>query len=265
MINWGGIGAVLVLATGMVAGGPVAAASLGDAQALFSAGNYRAAALAATAIETPESLALAARARLVRAAYLLPRERAAQELRQAEALARQSLAMQPRQVEAALNLAIILGYRTRLDGYVDSYFAGRAEEAGHLITEAETLDPASAWAKLIAGAWNTEIVVGAGPQLAATLYGASREAAVAAFEAAVMLDDDNPTIRLEYAKALIKLYGREGWPTAEGHLQIALAPPPADALDGLMQDQARQLLTALETGTPDTVTSCLRAIDPFAD
>jgi tetratricopeptide (TPR) repeat protein len=265
MIRWGGIGAVLVLAVGMAAGGPVAAASLSEAQALFSAGNYRAAALAATAIETPESLALASRARLVRVAYLLPRDRAAAELDEAEALARQSLDMQPSQVEAALNLAIILGYRTRLDGYVASYFAGRAEEARHLITQAESLDPASAWARLIAGAWNTEIVVAAGSELADTLYGASRDAAVKAFEAAVALDGADPAIRLEYAKALIKLYGQDGWPTAQGHLRIALAAPPVDVLGKLVQDRARQLLAALDAGAPEGVARCMKAIDPFSE
>jgi hypothetical protein len=265
MIKWGGICAVLVLAACMAAGGPATAASLSDAQALFDAGNYRAAALAATAIETPESLALASRARLVRAAYLLPREQATAELDEAEALARRSLDMQPSQVEAALNLAIILGYRTRLDGYVAAYLAGRAEEARHLITQAEKLDPASAWAKLVAGAWNAEIVVGAGPELAATLYGASRDDAVKVFEAAVTLDGADPTVRLEYAKALIKLYGQEGWPTAQAHLKIALAAPPVDVLGKLVQDRARQLLAALDTGTPEAVARCMKAIDPFSD
>jgi len=264
MINWGHACAIVVLTSLLGGASPALSASLPDAQNLFDLGNFRAAALAGAALDTPEGLALASRARLVRAAYLLPRDRAVTELREAEKLARQSLEMQPEQVEASLNLAIILGYFTRIDGYVESYFAGRAEEARRLITEAETVDPKSGWAKLVAGAWNAEVVLGAGSGLAGTLYGATRDKAVQAFEEAVKLDGANPTIRLEYAKALIKLYGEEGWPTAMGHLEIALAGAPADELDKLVQERAQMLLTALKSGDGESVTACLREIDPFA-
>lgn len=243
---------------------PAFAASLQDAEALYAAGNYRAAALAGESLQTADGLALAARARLVRAAYLLPRDRAVEELHQAEDLARQALAKNPEQTEAALNLAIALGYRARIEGYVGAFFNGLAKEAKRMITRALEEAPESGWAQVVDGAWNAEIVIGAGPGLAKTLYGASRAEALERYRTAVKLDPDNPTIRFEYAKALIKLEGKDGWAQAGEQLDRAIAAPSRNKFTDLMQTQAKTLKAALDGGDEEMIATRLQQIDPFS-
>lgn len=247
------------------AGAPVASAvTLQDAESLYAAGNYRAAALAGQSLGTADGLAVAVRARLVRAAYLLPFERGKAELYQAQALADQVLAKNPNQPEALLDMAIILGYRARIEGYVGAFFDGLAKKARRLIRHAEKLEPESAWARAVDAGWNAEIVVGAGPGLAKSLYGATRDKALGLYRQAVALDPTNPTIRLEYAKAIIKLQGKGGWADAVRQLDKALAGRVKNTFADLMQDQARSLKAALQSGNADIVAERLVQIDPFS-
>jgi hypothetical protein len=245
--------------------GMAKAATFQDAETLYDLGNFRAAALVAEHEGGADALALAARCRLVRAAYLLPRDRAIPELKEAETLARQALAADPGNVEASLDLAIALGYRARAEGYVAAYFQGLAKEAKQLIADAMQKAPDDGWAAAIAGGWNTEIVMAAGPSLAAKLYGAMASSAMQSFKRAVVLDPENPVIRLEYAKAILKLDGDDGRADAAAQLKAALKAPESDIMARMAQEQATKLSAVLAAGgDKEAVTAVLAEIDPFA-
>lgn len=263
--HWpGGRLIALVFALCLAGGEGAGAVTLDKVRHLFEAGNFRAAAIGGADLGSPDALAVAARARLVRAAELLPPDQARNELDQAAALARTALTKDPDHVEAALHLAIALGYRARIQGHVTAHFNGIAAEARRYIDRALKARPDSAWAHAVSGAWHAEIVVGGGPDLADSLYNASREKALRQFETAVKLAPDNIVIRLEYAKALIKLRGRNGWTAAERQLTMVATIEPAERLERIMQDKAAKLARALDTDDPKTVRKTLRAIEPFA-
>lgn len=259
------MGAVLGLLVflGLVLSAHAADVTLARVQHLYDVGNFRAAALGGASMATPDSLALAARARLVRAAYLLPPDRAKAELDKAEVLARAALKRDPHHFEASLQLAIALGYRARVQGYVNAHFNGLATEGRALIDRALRQKPGSAWAHAIMGAWHAEIVQGAGSGLAGALYNAGQQRALKAFDQAVRLAPENAVIRLEYAKALIKLKHRQGWPPARAQLRVALKVEPDDHLAALLQKKAAMLAEAIDTGDRKTVRRTLKTIEPF--
>lgn len=242
---------------------PAVAATLPEAEHLYRQGNFRAAALAGQSSGSADGVTLAARARLVRAAYLLPPSEAREELEDAERLARAVLEKNPDHVEALLNLAIALGYRSRIAGEVSAHFSGMGKEAKRAIDRALALAPDSAWALAVEGGWHAEVVSEGGSMLANLLYGANRRKALDAFEKAVRQDGDNLIVRLEYAKALVKLKGRDGWRAASRHLDRALSIEPRGHFDTLLRDKARLLKEAIATGYAQEVKATLLRIEPF--
>ena len=235
-----------------------------SAEALFRNGHFLEAAALAEKRNTAEGLAFAARATLMHAGYVAKGDRAVAELKRGEALARRAVDMNPDMVEGLLELVIALGYHSRQEGYLQAHEDGYGKEAGRLIEKAMDLAPNMGWARAAFGGWNAEIVARGGAFLGKLAYGASRKTAIQSFEKAIMLDPDNATIRVEYAKALIRMEPRHpDLDKIRAQLRAALAKPARGAVDKIIQDQGRELLDAVDSGKPGGLEKVVDRLTPF--
>src|SRR5262245_42869333 len=168
--------------------------------ALFTKGEYTAAAQAAAAEDTAAGYALAARSTLADATL---RDMPCLEcLQRAEAYARQAIAADLNNMEGHIQLAVALGYQARIIGPIRARFQRFPEQAKEAIDTALKLAPTDHWALSAAGGFNIEVVRSGGRILGNLLYGASFEDGVSYFQRAIAADPKNPLIKLQYALAL---------------------------------------------------------------
>jgi tetratricopeptide (TPR) repeat protein len=235
-----------------------------EAQSLYGDGHFLEAASVAKQHDTAQSLAFAARATLMHAGYLASGDAASKELKDGETLAREAVEKDPNDVEGMLELVIALGYRSREEGNMQAHRDGYGRQARHLIEKAIELAPDDPWARAAYGGWNAEVVARAGAFAAGLFYDASRKKAVASFDKAVELDPDNPVIRVEYATALVRMDPKHpDLDAIRRQLDAALKVHPKSAVDRILQDQGRELLDAVNAGTPDRLTAALKELTPF--
>ena len=237
---------------------------LEEARVLYHDGAFTRAAESAALIGSAEALALAARAALTHAAYIAEPEDALQALSHAEELARSALEQDSENVEAMLHLAITLGYRARTQGYIKAHFAGRAREARALIDKALALEPDLGWAHAAKGAWHAELVVAGGGLLAKAFYGASAKKAFDHYRSAVAALPSNPVIRVEFAKALLRLRTGKYRTLAKQELETAMAFEPADRFEAIVRDRGRDLLAAFAMPRTRDLRAAVEGLEPFS-
>lgn len=208
-------------------------------------GEFREAAAMARELRTSEGMALAARAELAEGDYLAPRSSRRDEFEQAARDAREAIALDPQNPEGHLYLAVALGFLGRIDGSIVAHFAGYAEEAREHIDRALAIAPANPWANALLGGWNLEIVRDGGP-IGESLYGASLEKGVSAYERALALDAGNVAIAYQYALQLVALGGDTRRAEARRVLADALVSRPNDASDALAHRRAEVLMSVLD-------------------
>ena len=228
------------------------------AATLFHQGRYEAAAREAEDSGLAAGLAFAARATLASATvgkYVAPPFALYER---AEALARRAIALDSGNAEAYRLLAIALGEIARRESPLTAFANGYASEARALIRQAMALEPRSPWVHAVLGGWHTEIVAAAGPTLARSLYGATVDEAVAAFDRAVELAPENVILRFEKARALARL------DRPDEELAAALADAVERAANGAfertMRDRAIRARSAMQRGDR---AAALRALSPF--
>ena len=242
---------------------PAQAATFAEAERAFTDGHFAQAATLARELHTADGDALEARADLVIAAYLAAPEERAKHLEKAEAAARRALQRDPDHVEAMLHLVIALGYKARPLSPLAAHSAGYGREAKALIERALELAPDNPWAHGIAGGWNGELVAAAGSFLAKLFYGASRQRMTGAFTQAMTLAPDNPAIRVEYAKVLLRLDAKRYAKDARALLTTAVALPPENAFEALLKGQGARLLAAMGEGDA-ALMAVLAEVAPFS-
>jgi tetratricopeptide (TPR) repeat protein len=244
----------------VVLSAPVRAATFSDAEALFNAGAYDRAAEMAATLETADGDALAARALLLKAAYLAPEGEDRVLLARGKVAAERALARDDNHVEGMLYLVIALGYEARLEKPMAAHEAGYGRDAKRLLKRAEKLDPDNPWVWATWGGWHAEIARSAGGFFASLFYGASAGRARRAFDRAIALDPGDPAIRVEYAKVLLRM-GKKHRGKARDVLDAAEAIPARTAFQVLLKDQGRQLSAALDD--EDALKAALAAVIPF--
>ena len=209
---------------------------------LYREGQFAAAADAARAADTPDSLALAAQATLVMAAYQADtEERALTLIGDAIADADTALYMKPNHVGALLQKAIGVGYRAQL-----SKSPSKAKEALRLMTQAAKADPKNAMAQASIGGWHSGAIGQVGGFAAKLALGASEDKAIAAFEKALALDGKNPIWRAFYAMGLIDMGEDSDVQRLRRILAPAAAMKPRNGFERLLINRARQLLAVVD-------------------
>lgn len=250
--------AMLAAAT-LWAGGAVAEAPAGEASRLYATGEYMAAADAASNHDTSANLAFAARALLTLCVTTEDTGDVATLLDRAERLARAALNRDPESVDARLQLALVYGMRSQRASIAEAFARNYAPRGRRLIEQALARAPDDARAYALLGAWHLE-VLRRGGHAGAFAYGARFADGVAAFEHAMRLAPDDPTIPLHYAVALTQLDAEAHSARVQTLLQTARTLAPRDALETFAIDAARTLSTALSEGGPASAARAARDI-----
>ena len=104
------------------------------------------------------------------------------------------------------------------------------------------LEPKHAEAHSALGAYHAEVVDKMGAMVAKLTYGATREIAVKHFETALKLLPDSAIARIEYANALVLLFGDKRMDDAIDLYEKAAAAAPAEAMEKLDVELAKSEL-----------------------
>lgn len=242
---------------------PVFAEPLDEARQLYVDGAFAPAAERAAAEDSAEAATLAARALLAAAAHRAEGDEARGLLDRALLQTDAALERDPDHVEAMLHRVIAIGYLSRAEGKMKAHRAGWGNEAKALWARAEVLEPENPWVHAVKGGWHAEVADEAGSILARVFYGASKRRAIEAFERAVALAPENPFLRVEFARTLMRLSLRKYSAKAHEQLSLAFEMIPADAFESLIVAQGRALLAAIETGKRKEMRRVFDDLDAF--
>ncbi len=254
---------LLVLAAALSWSTHVHAGVLEEARRLYADGAFALAAEHVEADNSAEAATLSARALLAAAAHRAEGEAARGFLDRAYAQTEIALTRDPDHVEAMLHRIIAIGYLSRAEGTLKAHSAGWGDEAKALWQRAEALEPENPWVHAVKGGWHAEVADEAGAILASVLYGASKRRAIAAFERAVALAPQNPFLRVEYARTLMRLSLRKYSAKARAQLILAFDLHPSDAFEALIVEQGRALLAAIDTGKRKEMRRVFNQLDAF--
>lgn len=223
--------------------GEAPADGLATAQRLFATGRFGEAAEVAGNLGTAEALTLAVRSRLA-LAYTRPPART-DVCKKTAALAERASTSRPNDAESLRLWAIALGNLARNGSAMAALAADYPERTRALIDRALTLEPGSASAHAMLGAWNAEIVSRLGATMADALYGASADAARTEFTRAITLDPANPILHAEFGRALLQLGDVA---KARNELLRSTQLPARDSMESLIQSHAAEALNTLADG-----------------
>jgi len=104
------------------------------------------------------------------------------------------------------------------------------------------LDPKHAEAHIALGAYHAEVVDKMGAMVAKLTYGSSKETALKHFEAALKLLPGSAIARIEYANALVLLFGDKRMDDAVDFYEQAAVATPVDAMEKLDVELAKSEL-----------------------
>jgi len=106
------------------------------------------------------------------------------------------------------------------------------------------LEPKHADANIALGAYHANVVNKIGGMIARLTYGASKEAAVEHFQAAMTLNPGSAVARIEYANGLAMLFGKSKLAEATRLYKEAANGAPADAMEWLDVELAKSEIVA---------------------
>ncbi len=115
-------------------------------------------------------------------------------------------------------------------------FGGKIKDA---LVSAMKLEPKHADANIAYGAYQAEVIDKVGALVAGMTYGAKRDSAVEHFGKALKLNPESAIARVEYANALLLLYGKARIDEAQKLYEDAAKCKPADAMERLDVELAR--------------------------
>jgi tetratricopeptide (TPR) repeat protein len=221
------------------------AQSIEDAQALFDAGEFVAAADAGAAAGTSDSFALAAESLAVYGYYVAAADEKQAVFERAIDMAEQAIAADAVNPEAHLQASHAMGRYAQTIGVVKALGDGYAGKVREAIDAALALNPDFMEAHLSLAAWNAEIVASAG-FMADFLYGATEEGALKHYQAAYALALDQKGVGSEYASGLLLLDKKKYGEQARTLLEHDIALPTSTAYGELLHQRAVEKLAALD-------------------
>lgn len=118
-------------------------------------------------------------------------------------------------------------------------FGGKVKDA---LSTALSLEPKHAEAHTALGAYHAEVIGKVGALVGGMTYGAKKDTALEHFRTALKLFPESPIAHVEYANGLLLLFGKAEMKQAEGLYRKAAAARPADAMEHLDVDHAREEL-----------------------
>jgi hypothetical protein len=242
-------------ALALALGAPAAAAT---AVQLFDAQRFSEAAPVGRREGTASSLLLAGRATLAVAAFQAPSKKQALALiDQAERDYAAAAALAPGRADIALQRAIAVGYRAKIDRSPKG-----AKAARDAILSIREKHPryALAWSAL--GGWHGESVATLGRMMAGAVLGAKRADATVCFERAIALEPQSPVHPVLWALAAIKIPSERA--RVRPLLEAAARLKPRDGFELLVRTHGDAVLAKLRTGDADGAAELAERVTPFA-
>lgn len=217
-------------------------AQLEEAWRAFHAGDFGSAIERGAALG-PEGAAAANKAAGVYATYLVPTNAGAITLLE-QAIKRAEAAVEayPERANAHYFHAFVLGRYSQRISVAAALAAGLGGKVQRSLERTLELERKHADAHIALGVFHAEVVAKVGALIGRLTYGASADAAVRAFETAVKLNPQSAIARLEYARSLELLYGRDRRDQVEKLLRAATRCEPEDAMEKLDLEAARAML-----------------------
>ncbi len=174
------------------------------------------------------------KAAMIYATYLEDDERRKLDLFQAIAARCDELQrVQPKNVNAHYFQAYALGRYSQGISVLKALTDGLGGKIKAALEATLSLDPKHAEAHSALGAYHAEVVDKMGVMVAKLTFGASKELAVKHFETALKLAPDSAIACIEYANALVMLFGDKRMDDAIDLYEKAAAATPVEAMEKL--------------------------------
>ena len=138
--------------------------------------------------------------------------------------------------------AYALGRYSQCISVVKALAQGLGGKIKHSLTRAIALDAKHADAHIGLGTYHAEVIDKVGSMVGKVTYGASTDAAVKHFDTCLQLAPDSAIGSIEYANALVMLYGKSKMNDAVKLYEQAAACEPVDAMERLDVELAKSEL-----------------------
>ena len=149
---------------------------------------------------------------------------------------------QPKNANAYYIQAYALGRYSQGISVIKALTQGLGGKIKAALETAIKLDPKHADAHSALGAYHAEVVDKVGAMIGKLTYGASKDVAVKHFETALKLAPDSAIACIEYANALVMLFGQARMDEAVKLYEKAAAATPVDAMERLDVELAKSEL-----------------------
>ena len=149
---------------------------------------------------------------------------------------------QPKNANAYYIQAYALGRYSQGISVIKALTQGLGGKIKAALETALKLDPKHADAHSALGAYHAEVVDKVGAMVGKLTYGASKDLAVRHFESALKLAPDSAIACIEYANALVMLFGKSRMDEAVKLYEKAAAATPVDAMERLDVELAKSEL-----------------------
>jgi tetratricopeptide (TPR) repeat protein len=149
---------------------------------------------------------------------------------------------QPKNANAHYFQAYALGRYSQGISVLNALAHGLGGKIKAALDAALKLEPKHAEAHTAMGAYHAEIVDKVGALIGKLTYGAKKELAVEHFESALKLAPDSAIARIEYANALVMLFGQSKMAQAVKLYEKAATATPVEAMERLDVELARSEL-----------------------
>jgi tetratricopeptide (TPR) repeat protein len=149
---------------------------------------------------------------------------------------------QPKNANAHYFQAYALGRYSQGISVLNALAKGLGGKIKAGLEPALKLEPEHAEAHTALGAYHAEVVDKVGALIGKLTYGANKELAVEHFESALKLAPDSAIARIEYANALVMLFGKSRMDEAVKLYEKAAAATPVDAMERLDVELAKSEL-----------------------
>ena len=213
-----------------------------EAWRLYHQGDFQAA-LEAGLAAGPDGYNAANKAAMIYATYLEDDARRKLEVFQAISMRCDELQRtQPKNVNGHYFQAYALGRYSQGISVLKALTDGLGGRIKSALEAALRLDPKHAEAHIALGAYHAEVVDKMGAMVARLTYGASKEIALKHFDAALKLIPDSAIARIEYANALVMLFGDKRMDDAVELYEKAAAANPVEAMEKLDVELAKSEL-----------------------